>query len=406
MNTPTRILGTCRIATALALAASLGATLAPASVRAEGPDVMPATKTDAQLMQLAICLDTSGSMDGLIDAAKQKLWAVINDLALADPTPRLEVALLTFGNDGHAEDQGWVEVQTPFTEDLDLVSQKLFDLTTNGGTELVGRVLHHTSALDWHPSTDTLKLVIIAGNESADQDTEVPYPEACRALITQGVMVNSIYCGPETDEIAPDWRQVALLADGQFASIDKDQGTIVVETPFDAELGALSTKLNTTYLPYGKSGETKLANQQAQDWNAASLNSAAVAARCSTKASAIYSCGTWDLVDASKDETFELESVAVEELPEVMQTMTPAERVAHVETMRDERAALQASITEVTAKRQPFVEAEMKRLALDDSKSFDRAIRKAIRAQAATKGFRFAEPEPVVEIETTVADSE
>ena len=86
-------------------------------------------------------------MDGLIDSAKQKLWAVVNDLALAEPSPRLEVALLTFGNDGHnAASPGWVHVQTPFTDDLDVVSERLFALRTNGGTEYVGRVLSRAGA--------------------------------------------------------------------------------------------------------------------------------------------------------------------------------------------------------------------------------------------------------------------
>src|SRR5258705_2711251 len=92
-------------------------------------------------VHLAICLDTSGSMDGLIDEARQKIWSIVNDLALATPTPRLRIALLTYGNDGHDAERGWVAVDAPFTEDLDTVSAQLFALKTNGGTELVARVL-------------------------------------------------------------------------------------------------------------------------------------------------------------------------------------------------------------------------------------------------------------------------
>ena len=84
-------------------------------------------------------------MQGLIDAARAKLWAVVNDLALARPQPRLRVALLTYGNDGHQAENGWVRLDVPFTTDLDLVSQNLFALTTNGGTELVGRVIQRAN---------------------------------------------------------------------------------------------------------------------------------------------------------------------------------------------------------------------------------------------------------------------
>ncbi len=73
-------------------------------------------------VDLAICLDTSGSMRGLLDSARQSIWAIVNDLALAKPAPRLRIALLTFGNDGHSKANGWVRVDTGFTGDLDLVS--------------------------------------------------------------------------------------------------------------------------------------------------------------------------------------------------------------------------------------------------------------------------------------------
>ena len=45
----------------------------------EGRTPEPATRD----IDLAICLDTSGSMTGLIESAKQRLWALVNDLALA-----------------------------------------------------------------------------------------------------------------------------------------------------------------------------------------------------------------------------------------------------------------------------------------------------------------------------------
>ena len=237
----------------------------------------PVAVAEPRGVELAILLDTSGSMSGLIEAAKQKLWAMVNDLALAEPTPQLRVALLTFGNDGHNPEDGWVKVQTPFTDDLDLVSQRLFDQTTNGGTEYVGRVLQSAGQLEWDPSDRTLKLIILAGNESADQDQEAPFRDMCRKLIGNGIIINAIYCGSAADNIAPAWREVARLADGQFASIDQNQGTIVVETPFDEQLGALSTALNATYLPFGAGGAAGLANQSAQDANAAGLNSAAAA---------------------------------------------------------------------------------------------------------------------------------
>lgn len=344
----------------------------------------------ARVIDLAICLDTSGSMEKLIDAARIKLWDIVNDLALAKPTPALRVALLTYGNNGHVEENGWVNIDTPFTDDLDLVSKKLFAMTTNGGTELVGRVVHAAAEqLQWSDSADALKIIIVAGNESADQDQQMPFRDVCRSTIAKGIMVNSIYCGNAADGIAPGWKEVATLADGHFAAIDHENGTIVISTPFDDELATLSASLNTTYIPFGAEGREFAQNQVLQDANAEKLGAAVAAQRCVTKSGVMYRNGQWDLVDACKEATFKLDDVKNEELPEAMKTMTIEQRRDYVKQMDTKRAEIQTKVSDLTTKRQQFVEAEMKKAAETGDKSFDAAIRNAVRQQAASKGFVF-----------------
>ncbi|MHC4903926.1 MAG: vWA domain-containing protein, partial [Planctomycetota bacterium] len=368
------------------VAASLGISsqLAGQLVEAVPVQVIEEPRT----VDLAICLDTSGSMSGLINAARQKLWAIVNELALAEPTPKLRVALLTFGNDGHDPEDGWVRIDSGLTDDLDVISQKLFALTTNGGTEYVGRVLSYTKQLEWHPSDDALKLIVVAGNESADQDQEVPFAGVCKTLITQGIMINSIYCGPATDQIAPGWQEVARLADGQYASIDQDHGTIVLESPFDEQLAELSTAINTTYIPFGAGGQAGEANQAEQDFNARNLNSAAAAARAQTKGQSLYFC-SWDLVDACASGQVKIEEVSAEELPENMQTMTADQREAFVADMGRKRGEIKQQIDSLSQQRQAYVAAEMERQALDASNGLDNAIRRAVREQARRKGLSF-----------------
>ena len=250
-------------------------------------DVTTSPSRAERIVELCICLDTSGSMDGLINSARQKLWSIVNDLALAKPTPRLRIALLSYGNDGHAQENGWVKVETPFTEDLDKVSEMLFALSTNGGTELVGRVMQTgIQELDWTPSEDVLKLMFVAGNESADQDSEAPYREIAKLTIGQGIMVNSIYCvyPGDSGDIKPGWEEIARLADGQYATIDQNKGSVTIATPFDRALIELSSSLNETYIPFGAEGTRGWANQVAQDGNAVSLNFDAAAGRAQTKA--------------------------------------------------------------------------------------------------------------------------
>jgi hypothetical protein len=359
---------------------------------------------EAPVVEIAICLDTSGSMDGLINAARQKLWSIVNDLALADPTPKLRVALLTYGNDGQNPENGWVQVFTPFTEDLDKVSEMLFALTTNGGTELVARVIQTSiEELEWTDSEDALKIIVVAGNESADQDTEVAFREACKAAIQRGVMVNPIYCRYEGDgpEVEPGWREIARLADGQYASIDQNNTTVVIATPYDDALIDLSTRLNETYIPFGAQGEVGWQNQQAQDANSLSLNKAAAAARAQTKGGELYAC-SWDLIDACRLDQVELADVKEEDLPENMKAMTPEEREQYVADMQSKREAIQQEIEEVNGARQRLMVAEQTRQAQRGLDQFDLIIRDAVRNQARGKGFEFE----AIDLENVAAASE
>src|SRR5262245_49365384 len=227
------------------------------------PGRSPIERRARKIVDLAICLDTSGSVQGLIDAARTKLWAVVNELATARPTPELRVSLLTYGSSGSEQD-GYVIVQTPFTTDLDLVSEKLFALGTNGGTEYVGRVVKTAvDSLQWG-GPDAAKILFVAGNESADQDRAAPFREVVKHASGLGVRVNSIYCGNPDDGDAPGWREVAVLGLGRYAVIDHNAGTVMITTKYDAELTELSKKINLTYVAYGRHAKEGLARQSAQ----------------------------------------------------------------------------------------------------------------------------------------------
>ena len=349
----------------------------------------------ARIVDLALCLDTSGSMSGLIDSAKEKLWSIVNELGRAEPTPVLRVALVTYGNDGHLPEDGWVKLDVPLTSDLDLVSEHLFALTTNGGTEYVGRsVAYATEQLQWSNHPATLRIVVVAGNESADQDPVRLTREVCGAAAARGFHVNAIYCGNPEDGIAPGWRDAAILGSGYFASIDQDHGTLAVATPFDPELARLNGLLNATYIPFGAAGAAGASNQLAQDSNARTMNEAALAERVAAKAGALYQCA-WDLVDACANGQVKLEDVPESELPEPLRAMSVTARLAYVHAKQAERAAVQVQIEALQVQRQVHIAQVMADSSLDDRSAFDRVLRDAVRAQASAAGFVFPEA-PVI----------
>ncbi len=357
----------------------------PLSARAgEKADPPPPRPVD-----LVLCLDTSGSMEGLIDAARQKLWGVVSELASAKPTPDLRVALLTYGSPGN-DATGHVVLQSGLTRDLDGISERLFALGTEGGDEFVGRVTKHAlDHLAWSSDPRALRVLFVAGNESADQDQAAPFRDQARRAAREGIVVNAIYCGGADDADASGYRELAALAKGRYASIDQNHGTVAVATPFDAELAELSEKLNTTYVAYGRDAPAALERQSAQDANAAGAGAPAAAERAEAKAGRLYRNATWDLVDRMGEEGFDLAKVPPEELPAEMRTMTLEERKAHLEKKKAERAGIQARIQELAKGREAYVATEMSKRHLDDSQAFDRALEDAIREQARAKGFTF-----------------
>ncbi len=370
---------------ALALFAGFAASPALAAAPAVPP---PAGKP----IDLVLALDTSNSMDGLIDSAKLKLWDVVNELAKLKPTPDLRVALYSYGNDGYPAANGWVRKELDLTGDLDEVYKSLNALKTHGGTELVARVTRAALAdQKWSPADGALKLVFVCGNEAVDQDKQVTLEGVAAAAKKQGVVVNTIYCGPENDGIAAGWRLFAGTAGGKYANIDqnKAKNQVAVATEFDKEIVELSGKLNTTYLGYGKEAQLKAGNQAAQDANAAAAAPGAAVARAASKAGGLYRNDTWDLCDRVKnDKTFDLKSVKVEDLPDELRKLTPDERVAAVKKKTEEREALQKKVAELTAKRAKKVEEELAKLPkTDGEKALDDALRGTLREQAKAKGF-------------------
>ncbi len=396
MTTP-RILGAALVAAALVLPPT------PALAGSPGGGDRCGLAPAPRAIDLALCLDTSGSMSGLIDSAKEKLWAIVNELGRAEPVPDLRVGLLTFGNDGHNPEDGWVRLDVPFTSDLDAISAQLFSLTTNGGTEYVGRVVDYaTGQLEWS-ADDALKIVVVAGNESADQDAERPFRDVCRRAEADGFHVNAIYCGNPEDGLAPAWRDVAVLGSGYFATIDKDHGTLAVATPFDADLARLNAALNDTYVPFGAGGAAGASNQLLQDSNSLSMNSAALADRAVAKAGKLYQCA-WDLVDACTSEGVVLADVAADDLPEVMQGMPTAEREAYVAGKAAARTAVQADIAALSAKRRAHIARVVAERSLDDGRAFDTVLRDAVRAQAEARGFVFPARAALEAVDATPVD--
>ena len=346
-------------------------------------------------IKLALLLDTSNSMDGLIDQAKSQLWNIVNELAKSTSQgkmPDLEIALYQYGNDGLSEKRGFIRQEVAFTHDLDMVSEKLFGLTTNGGSEFCGEVMHTSlSDLEWGSDYADYKAIFIAGNESFAQGETSP-ERALGLAKDKDVFVNTIFCGHQEDGAFLGWNVALQKALGVFMNIDSDQETVYIETPYDQQIADLNTQLNDTYVWYGSTGEDAYLNMNKQDANASEFGRSNLVNRALTKNGSFYQSRneSWDLVDKlENDPKFDIGSVKKSELPETMQKMTPSERAKYVMAKKQKRNEITSKIAELGSSRAEYIAVEKKKMGEDAS--LENAMIKAVQDQARSKGFAFAD---------------
>ncbi len=343
-------------------------------------------------IQVALLLDTSNSMDGLINQAKSQLWKIVNELALAKydgKAPILEIALYQYGNTGLSSSDGYIQKISDFTTDLDIVSEKLFALGTNGGDEYCGWVIKDASnELKWSKSNSDLKMVFIAGNEPFDQG-KVSFKSSCKEAIKDGIIINTIFCGDMNEGISTKWKEGADLADGAYMYINQNETVAAIPSPWDDEIMKLNNELNGTYIYYGTAGSAAKSRQESQDVNAACMSSEVALQRVTTKSGKMYKNSTWDLVDGFSDNKKLLEEMKDEELPDTLQKMTKDERVKYVEEKSKERAAIQAKIKEAGDKRDKYVADERKKLATESKTTLDAVLINSLKTKAVEKNFQF-----------------
>jgi hypothetical protein len=343
-------------------------------------------------IQLAILLDTSNSMDGLIDQTRNQLWQIVNEFSSAKKngiTPTLEIALFEYGNDNLSANSGYIRMLNGFTRELDQVSEGLFSLTTNGGSEYCGYVIRDAvNKLQWSRSDADIKAIFIAGNESFAQGP-VNYRQVAKLAHQRGITINTIHAGGHQAGIRDNWESGALLADGSYMSIDADQQIVHIAAPQDQRIAELNAQLNTTYIPYGQEGSGKLQRQMEQDAQSSRISAGLLAKRAKSKSSSFYSNSSWDLVDALEQGELEEGDIAQIEdgqLPKPMQGLSDREKVAYVKAKAKERDGIKKEIEELSRSRTAYV-AKVKREQLAAAPSMGDALSRAIKAETAKKNF-------------------
>jgi len=339
-------------------------------------------------VEVVFVLDTTGSMSGLIAAAKEKIWAIANTLATAKPTPEIKMGLIGYRDRNDA----YVTKQTQLTGDLDNVYAELMGFQAAGGgdtPESVNQALNEAVIkMKWSDSNDVYKVIFLVGDAPPHMDyqDDVKYQLSAKKSISKGIVVNTIQCG-QLDGTQPVWQEIAKLADGSYFQVDQSGGAVHYKTPYDKDISELSRELDETRVYYGDGKERKKAELRMSKSKVISstADSSAAAQRAefnSSEAGLRNFLGDQELVDGVVSGAVKLDNIKEEKLPESMREMNAEERKEYVKELADKRSGLQKKILELTKKRQTNIAEQVKKQSKGGEDSFDMKVFKVLKKQA------------------------
>jgi Mg-chelatase subunit ChlD len=361
-----------------ALLASAAALLAAPALRA---DDKPADKPARPKVEVVFCLDTTGSMKGLIKAAKEKIWVISNQIASGKPTPELKIGLVAYRDRGDE----YITKIFDLTDDLDAVHGNLQAFVAKGGGDIPESV---NQALDdavhkikWSDDPKVLKMIFLVGDAPPHMDykDDVKYPVTCEKAVRKNILINTVQCGDDA-ECTKHWKEICKLAEGRYVAIPQDGGAVkVVDTPFDKDLTAINAELARSTVVYG-SRQAQMESKDKAD-KAANLPTAEAAPRAGFQAKNAQAA-TYDLCDAIKQGKVKLEDLKDEELPDEMKKLSLKERKEYLDNVEKKRQALVKRAVELDKKRSDYIAEKEAEDAKKGKNSFDAQVLEVLRQQA------------------------
>jgi len=352
---------------------------------------------DEKVLEMVFVLDTTGSMGGLIEGAKQRIWGIVNEVMQSPASPSVRVGLVAYRDMGDS----YVTQVLPLTNDLDKVYTTLMDYQAGGGgdwAENVRRGLADgVNRAGWSPgSSQAARIIFLVGDAPPhddyrnEPDTLATTAEAVRA----GMIVNTVQCGDAADTRRA-WQEIARRGEGQYFAIAQDGGVQTIETPYDARLSELGGQLGATIMAYGGGGGSKgksyregIAATQIASENKVTTSAPAVArAERAVNKALNKDAYIGDLLQAVENGSVKLAEVKDEDLPGDLQKLAPAERGKEVEKRLAERKKVREEIVALSKKRDEFIAAERKKTS-GGKAGFDTAVATALKEQMSRKGIK------------------
>lgn len=334
-------------------------------------------KKERETIEVCFVLDTTGSMGGLIEGAKQKVWSIANEILSTKPVPNLRIGLIGYRDRKDA----YVTQVHDLSEDIDDIYAKLMKFQAQGGgdtPESVNQALHEAvTKIKWNDDRKVLKLIFLVGDAPPHMDyqDDVKYPAVCKQAVKKDLIINTVQCGGMAST-TPIWKEIAKLAEGDYVAIAQTGGVAAISTPVDAEIAKLNRELGVTVVAYGDArgravvaSKLELATEADEEVVADRLSFLSFKSKASAPtaggfaASTAYIDGGGDLVEGLASGKYAYDKIEEEKLSDELKKMTPEKRTAYLKEQVAKRAELQKKLDELLVKRRDFVTTEKARLA-------------------------------------------
>lgn len=345
----------------------------------------------AQDIEVVFAIDTTGSMGGLLEAAKEKVWSIATTMAATKPAPNIKMGLVAYRDRGDA----YVTKVFDLSSDLDSMYAELMEFQAQGGgdgPESVNQALSDAvHRMSWGQNENAYRVVFLVGDAPAHMDysNEAQYPQLVAQANQRGILINTIRCGND-QQTAQQWQQIAALGQGNYFTVDQNGSALAFNSPFDKQLAQLSAELDATRLGYGDAASKVKAELKASATAklhsfASTASRARRAAFNALDAGAQNLFGDDDLVVNISEGAVRLEEVAEAELPASLAKLAPAERQEAVTRIADKRKQLKMQISELSGQRDSYL-ADQAAAAPAASSSLDYKLLESLKAQTKDKG--------------------
>lgn len=343
-------------------------------------------------IQVVFALDATGSMSGLIGAAKEKIWSIAGSLAQADPAPVIEIGLIFYRDRG---DQ-FITRRVALSNDMDDVYGQLMQMTADGGgdsPESVNQALNEAvTRFKWDTAASTYKSVFLVGDcpPHMDYRDDVKYPVSCKLASQKDIVLNTILMG-DNYSAKRVWKDIAQCNQGSFTQVNMDANDIQVNTPYDDQIARLSDQLDDSRVYYGSTEEKavyaeKVSRSKYISSNVAANVKAQRAEYNTTKAGKGVYYGKKELLENYKDKSVSVATIKDEELPAEMKGMTVVQKEEYLKKKVAVRDSLNRELAKYVKMRQEYIEKDLKtRKAEDVDSSFTNKIYRSIQQQTEKK---------------------